>query len=138
MNLEKLVAECGVKLYDVEIANENGRAIYRIYITKENGVTLDDCEKVSRLLSPIYDVKAPLNGEYVLEVSSPGLERKLTKPEHFKASLNELVRIKLNDKSVLEGKLLAAEEDKIILELEEEEKEISLSDIKSARTYIIW
>lgn len=138
MNLEKLVAECGVKLYDVELANEHGRTIYRIYITKENGVTLDDCERVSRLLSPIYDVKAPVSGEYVLEVSSPGLERKLTKLEHYQASLGELVRIKLRDKEVLEGKLLEAEEDKILLEVQEEKKEVLFADIKSARTYIIW
>ena len=52
-NLDKLVRECGVELYDSEIANENGRAIFRVYITKDGGVSLDDCEKVSRLLSPI-------------------------------------------------------------------------------------
>ena len=79
-NLNELVKECGVELYDTEIANENGRAIYRIYITKNGGVSLDDCEKVSRLLSPIFDVEPPISGDYNLEVSSPGLERKLKLP----------------------------------------------------------
>ena len=86
-NLENLISQCGVQLYDVEVANENGRAIYRIYIAKPDGVNLDDCEKVSRLLSPIFDVEPPLSGDYVLEVSSPGLERKLEKPSHFISSV---------------------------------------------------
>ena len=60
-NLENLISQCGVQLYDVEVANENGRAIYRIYIAKPGGVNLDDCEKVSRLLSPIFDVEPPLS-----------------------------------------------------------------------------
>lgn len=136
--LEKLLAECEVKLYDVEVANEHGRAIYRIFITKENGVSLEDCERVSRLLSPIYDVKPPISGDYVLEVSSPGLERKLVKPEHFKASLNELVRIKLKDKSVIEGKLISFDEENVSIEVDEEIVKIPHLDIKSARTYIVW
>ena len=72
-NLDKLVGECGVELYDSEIANENGRAIFRVYITKDGGVSLDDCEKVSRLRAPVVVVTPPGSGDYNHEVSSPGL-----------------------------------------------------------------
>ena len=66
--LEKLLEGCGVALYDTEVASENGRQIYRVYITKSSGVNLEDCEAVSKLLSPIYDVMPPVSGslrEYV-------------------------------------------------------------------------
>ena len=78
VDLEALARECGVQLNDVETVSENGRTIYRISITKAGGVGLDDCERLSRLLSPIFDVEPPLEGEWTLEVGSPGLERKLS------------------------------------------------------------
>ena len=134
-NLDKLVRECGVELYDSEIANENGRAIFRVYITKNGGVSLDDCEKVSRLLSPIFDVTPPVSGDYNLEVSSPGLERKLSKPSHFKASVGELVKVQTEK---FAGRLVKADEESIAVENEEGIFEINISEIKKAKTYLEW
>ena len=114
-NLDKLVRECGVELYDSEIVNENGRAIFRVYITKDGGVSLDDCEKVSRLLSPIFDVTPPVSGDYNLEVSSPGLERKLSKPSHFKASVGELVKVQ-TEAEKFAGRLVKADKESIAVE----------------------
>ena len=84
IDLASIIEQTGARLYDSEITSENGRAIYRVYIIKDGGVSLDDCEAVSRVLSPIFDAMPPVSGEYFLEVSSPGLERKLSKIEHFK------------------------------------------------------
>lgn len=137
-DLATLVSECGVNLYDTEIANDNGRTIFRVYITKNGGVNLDDCEAVSRLLSPIYDVMPPVSGDWVLEVSSPGIERKLSKIEHFKASIGELVKISLNDKSELKGKVLSATDDKITIDIDGVSNDINFIDIKKAKTYIEW
>ncbi|RAZ46494.1 ribosome maturation factor RimP [Campylobacter hyointestinalis] len=137
-DLAALVSECGVNLYDTEIANDNGRTIFRVYITKNGGVNLDDCEAVSRLLSPIYDVMPPVSGDWVLEVSSPGIERKLSKIEHFKASVGELVKISLNDKSELKGKVLSATDDKITIDIDGVSNDINFIDIKKAKTYIEW
>ena len=136
-NLDKLVRECGVELYDSEIANENGRTIFRVYITKNGGVSLDDCEKVSRLLSPIFDVTPPVSGDYNLEVSSPGLERKLSKPSHFKSSIGELVKIQ-TEAEKFAGRLVKADEDGIAVENEEGIFEINISEIKKAKTYLEW
>ncbi|RAZ23140.1 ribosome maturation factor RimP [Campylobacter hyointestinalis] len=137
-DLAALVSECGVNLYDTEIANDNGKTIFRVYITKNGGVNLDDCEAVSRLLSPIYDVMPPVSGDWVLEVSSPGIERKLSKIEHFKASVGELVKISLNDKSELKGKVLSATDDKIAIDIDGVSNDINFIDIKKAKTYIEW
>lgn len=140
-NLEKLINDCGADLYDTEVANENGRTIYRIYITKAGGVSLDDCEKVSRLLSPIFDVEPPLSGDYTLEVSSPGLERKLEKPNHFTSSIRELVKISAlidGETKKLKGKLISANSDEIELECEDQKLKIKISDIKKAKTYFEW
>ncbi|CZE47247.1 ribosome maturation factor RimP [Campylobacter geochelonis] len=138
VDLKALLSECDVSLYDVETANENKRLIYRIYIVKPGGVTLEDCEKVSRLLSPIYDVEPPVNGDWILEVSSPGLERKLSNFEHFSNSIDELVKITLNDKNVVEGKLIACDDEHIEVQSGEEVAKINFTDIKKARTYIKW
>jgi len=135
-NLETLIAQCGVELYDTEIANENGRTTYRIFITKQGGVNLDDCEAVSRLLSPIFDVEPPVSGDYNLEVSSPGLERTLSEPRHFKASLGELVKIQAADK--ISGRLIKANDETIAVQNDDGVFEIEISAIKKARTYVEW
>ena len=140
VNLEELVAQCGVEFYDAEAANENGRAIWRVYITKKGGVSVDDCEAASKLLSPIYDVMPPMSGEWILEVSSPGLERKLSKIEHFAKSVGENAKITLADeqKTTFIAKIAGVEGDKIKFETDEGEREIDFAQIKKARTYIKW
>ncbi|KQI64025.1 ribosome maturation protein RimP, partial [Campylobacter jejuni CVM 41908] len=132
MNLEALCKEAELSFYDDELVSENGKKIYRIYVQKEGGVNLDDCARLSEILSPIFDVEPPVNGEYFLEVSSPGLERKLSKIEHFAKSIGELVKIATNEKEKIEAKILFVENGNIILEnLEIQEKiTINFNDIK--------
>lgn len=138
MELEKIIHELGAKLYDTEITKENEKAIYRIYITSENGVNLDLCEKISRVISPLIDLNPPLHGNYFLEVSSPGLERKLSKPKHFQNSLNEQICGKTNNGEKFDGELIFANEDEIKIKNEENEEIIKISDIKNCKTYITW
>ena len=82
-NMIKIVESCGVNVYDTEVVSEFDKRIFRLYITSKEGISLDKCAEVSRILSPIFDVEPPLEGEYTFEVSSPGIERKLTKPEQY-------------------------------------------------------
>ncbi|EAL4379720.1 ribosome maturation factor RimP [Campylobacter jejuni] len=140
MNLEALCKEARLSFYDDELVSENGRKIYRIYVQKEGGVNLDDCARLSEILSPIFDVESPVNGEYFLEVSSPGLERKLSKIEHFAKSIGELVKITTNEKEKFEAKIIAVDDENITLEnLENKEKTtINFNDIKKARTFVEW
>ena len=95
--IEKLVEGCGVSLYDTEVTTEFDKKIFRLYITSKEGISLDKCEEVSRILSPLFDLEPPVDGEYFFEVSSPGIERKLSKAEHFTASIGEKVKVKLTN-----------------------------------------
>ena len=141
INLEqitKIVESCGVSLYDTEVANEFDKKIFRIYITSKEGINLDKCAEISRILSPIFDLEPPLEGEYLFEVSSPGIERKLTKPEHYSASLCEKVKMKLKTKEKFIGLLEAFDGNVASVRVENELKQISLDEIESARTYFEW
>lgn len=140
MNLEALCKEAGLDFYDDELVSENAKKIYRVYVMKKGGVNLDDCARLSEILSPLFDVEPPVNGEYFLEVSSPGLERKLTKLDHFKKSINELVKITTNEKEKLKAKIISVEDENITLENLEIQEKITLNfnDIKKARTFVEW
>ncbi|MBR4543744.1 MAG: ribosome maturation factor RimP [Lachnospiraceae bacterium] len=84
-----------IDIYDVEYVKEAGEFYLRVYIDKPGGVTIDDCETVSRAFSDKIDEADPIPDAYILEVSSPGLGRKLKKDRHFEKSLGEKVEIKL-------------------------------------------
>ncbi len=137
-DLASIISQCGVKLYDSELTSQNSRTIYRVYIIKDGGVSLEDCENVSRVLSPIFDVMAPVEGEYFLEVSSPGLERKLSKIEHFALSLGEEAKITLNDKSVFIGKIISVDGEIITFSNDDGKSKFSFNEIKKAKTFIQW
>lgn len=137
-SIEMTVKSCGVELYDITTAKENDKNIYRIYITSKDGVSLDKCAEVSRLISPILDVEEPMSGNYNLEVSSPGIERKLKKLSHFKASVGEKVKIKDIATEVYKGELLSADDEKIVIKTEFGDETISYDSILSAATFFEW
>ena len=90
------------------------------------------------MISPILDVDEPMSGEYILEVSSPGIERKLKKKEHFISSVGEKVRVKDFATDIYKGELIFADEEKIVLKTEFGEEEITYDNILSASTYFEW
>lgn len=90
-----------VELVDVEIVAEGPRSVIRVFIDREGGVQLRDCESFSRKLGAILDVEDPLAGPYSLEVSSPGMDRRLRQPKHFAACKGKRVKILLS--SPVEG-----------------------------------
>lgn len=85
----------GCSLWDVEYVKEAGQWFLRVYIDREGGVSIDDCEAVSRPLSDALDEADPIEGSYVLEVSSAGADRALKKPEHFARFLGAEVEVRL-------------------------------------------
>src|SRR5436309_4292204 len=89
-----LAAQEGLELVDVEIGGGGGRQALRLFIDKAGGVSLDDCSSVSRAVSAALDVEDPIQGAYDLEVSSPGLDRPLRTPEHFRSFAGSKVRVK--------------------------------------------
>ena len=81
--LEPSVVSLGYELVDLELNMSRGHGLVRVFIDADEGITLEDCEKVSHQISGVLDVEDPIAVDYRLEVSSPGLDRKLVKPEHF-------------------------------------------------------
>ncbi len=132
--IKNIVEDNGCELYDIDIAQEGDHKYYRVYITKPGGVNLNDCAKINNLLSPIFDIENPVEGKYFLEVSSPGLERKLTKAEHFEKSIGENVKATLNDGTKIKGQLKSFADN--VAEIGKEK--VNFNDIKKAKTYIEW
>lgn len=91
---EPTLEDLGYELVDVEYVFERGRWVLRIYIDKEGGVGINDCVEVSQELSTLLDIEDPIESSYVLEVSSPGLNRPLTKEKHFIQAIGKKVKIK--------------------------------------------
>ncbi len=83
----------GVSIFDVEYVLENGERYLRAYIDKEGGVTIDDCENVSRAFDKKLDEEDFIDEQYILEVSSPGLGRSLTKDRHLEKSIGKMIEI---------------------------------------------
>lgn len=131
-----IVLELSCQLYYVEYVKENGEFYLRIYIDKEaDRISLDDCEAVSRKVSDVLDAEDPIKDAYILEVSSPGLNRGLYNDEHFKRFTGSEVLIKLtssiNGSKSVKGILKDVLEDAIIVE-GETEVEIPKDKIKFA------
>jgi len=136
--IKQIVEDNGFRLYDIENTEEDGHKYYRVFIQKKDGgsVNLDECATINRIISPIFDVEYNTNDAYFLEVSSPGIERPLKTPEHFKLSIGENVKLKLDDGSKIIGKLQDYDEEKNRINVKN--KIIPLDKIKKARTYFEW
>lgn len=92
---EPVVKACGCELWDVEYVREAGSWYLRIYIDKEGGVSINDCEAVSQALDPILDEKDPIPDSYTFEVSSAGLERALRRPSDFERFMGSYIAVRL-------------------------------------------
>lgn len=90
-----IAAEQGCTIWDVEYVKEAGTWFLRVYIDKEGGVDITDCEAVSRALSDKLDEADPIEGSYTLEISSAGIDRVLRTPEHFQQFLGSEIEVKL-------------------------------------------
>ena len=136
--LESIIVVLGYELYDVIYAKEGKDYYLRIFIDQEDGIGIEDCEKVNEAINDILDEKDLIPDSYFLEVSSPGLERLLRKEKHFLKNLGKEVTIKLyrpvNRKREFAGILKSFENNKIALEVEKEILEFELKDTVSVNT----
>lgn len=123
---EPLAQGLGLRVWDVQYQKEGAEWILRIYIDKEGGVGIDDCVDMTHAIDPVLDEADPVPQEYVLEVSSPGLCRKLNRPSHFEAYLGKPVRARLirpleDGTREIDGILLSAGDGRIEMRLSEDE-----------------
>ena len=136
------IEKLGYSLYDVEYVKEGPEYYLRIYIDKESGIDLNDCKKVSNEINEILDKADYIKEQYYLEVSSPGIERKLRKDKHLEQNISKNVEIKLfkkdnNGKKEYTGKLKAFNQEEIIIETD---KEIAIErkNIAQIKTIYEW
>lgn len=126
--LEPIVTEAGFELVDVEYVKEAGNWYLRAYIDKPGGITVDDCELVSRKFSDILDEKDYIEDSYIFEVSSPGLGRPLKKEKDFKRSLGEEVEIRtyraIDRQKEFTGVLKDYDKDTVTIEYEDESVQV--------------
>lgn len=136
--LEPILEKNQFELYDVEYVKEMGNWYLRIYIDKEEGISVEDCEVVSRAMNDLLDSEDFIPDAYIFEVSSPGLGRQLKRDKHFAKSLGEEVEVKLykalNKKKEFVGLLIDFNENTITIELEDgNTMEVARADIAIVR-----
>ncbi|HEX9191018.1 MAG TPA: ribosome maturation factor RimP [Candidatus Deferrimicrobiaceae bacterium] len=95
MLTREVARDLSLSLFDLEVAREGPRTILRVFVDREGGVALSDITTYSRRLGALLDVEDPMAGAYVLEVSSPGVNRRLRRPEHFEAAVGRRVKVTL-------------------------------------------
>jgi ribosome maturation factor RimP len=137
--LEPIVADLGYELVLLEFHASKSSAMLRLFIDSEEGIDVDDCARVSREVAATLDVEDPIKQAYQLEVSSPGLDRPLVKPEHFRRFRGEEAKIELlaplagSNRKRFRGELVDATERDVILKLPEGPVTLPLADIEKAR-----
>ena len=134
--LRPAVEEVGKELLGCEFISAGNHSVLRLFIDHENGIEVDDCAEVSRQVGAILDVEDPISTEYNLEVSSPGLDRPLFEMSHFQAVIGETINAKLsmplNGRRKFKGKLLAIENDTLVVLLDGEEYELIFNNVDKA------
>ena len=134
--IDTTIQVLGLDLWGVELLQQGKYSLLRIYIEREEGVTIEDCEKVSRQVSALLDVEDPIAGEYTLEVSSPGMDRPLFSIEHYLKYVGSEVDLKLrrpiNGRRKFKGQIIKISGDIVGLLVEGSEYSLEFSDIEKA------
>lgn len=136
------IESLGYRLYDVEFVKEGKDFYLRVYIDKDSGISLEDCEAVSNGINEVLDEADYIKEQYFLEVSSPGVERVLKKDRHLKENIGNKVQVKLfkplAGKKVFEGLLESFSDDNICIKVESQILEIERSNIGQIKTAFDW
>ena len=141
--VEPIIENLGYELYDVEYAKEGKNYFLRIFIDNEKGIDLNDCEKVNDAVNDILDTENYIKEQYFLEISSPGIERVLRKDKHLEKNIGEEISVKLfkkdeNGKKEYLGKLKNFNQEKIVIEQEEQDIDIERKNISQIKTVYNW
>lgn len=137
--IEKVIQTTGCDLYDVAFLKENDTDILRISIlAKDGNTTLDKCQEVSELISPLLDVYDFMKDKYTLEVSSPGIERVLKDARNFRLSIGEEVQVKTESKDEFRAIIKEVSEDGVVFKIEDGEKFYPYTSLKKVKTIFDW
>ena len=135
--LQPVVVNLGYELWELEYAARSGSGLLRLYIDSPEGISLEDCERVSRAVSEVVDADDPIAGNYTLEVSSPGLDRVLRTQAHFARFTGERVKLEtktpVNGRKRFAGRLTDVSDGQIALEVDGSIVKLSIDAIHRAR-----
>ena len=135
--LQPTIERLGYELSDLEARLDGGRGVLRVFIDKPDGIGLDDCERVSLAVSALLDAEDPVPGQFDLEVSSPGLDRKLTKSEHFQRFMGENVKVQMRfpiaGRKRFRGTLVSSDAENIVVNVDGESHSLPMATIDTAR-----
>ena len=138
----KTINNLGYDVYDVQYVKEGKDYYLRIFIDKQEGIDLNDCEKVNNEINNLLDEADYIKDQYFLEISSPGIERILRKDKHLKDNIGKMVEVKLfkpiNKQKNIEGTLNNFDKDFILLKTDENEIKIDRKDISVIKTIYEW
>lgn len=139
--LRPVVEEQGYELYDVRRRSEAGRAILQVVVDAP-GIDVDELARLSRSIAERLDAGDPQTGTYDLQVATPGIERPLSRPDHYRRSVGEQVRVKakaqVEGSKIHAGTLIAADDEGCTLAIGDAELRVPYADITSARTVVDW
>lgn len=137
---EPVAAELGLEIWDIEFVREAGTRFLRVYIDKENGVSIQDCESFSRALDPILDEADPIPDSYTFEVSSAGAERVLKRPGDFRRFIGSEVEVKLyspmNGSKAFVGTLTAYEDGNVTIDQKGQPRTFEKSTVAQVRLHV--
>jgi len=135
--LRPVITDLGYMCWGVELMPQGRSSLLRVYIDSDSGITLEDCERVSRRLSGILDVEDPIAGEYLLEVSSPGLDRLLFTGAQYEQFIGELVKVRLSaaieQRKRITGRIRGVTDQTVILHEAGREFHVPLAAIERGR-----
>jgi ribosome maturation factor RimP len=136
--IEPVLAAIGLELYDVELSTSGRTRTLRVSVDREGGVDINTITTATERISPVLDAQGGLAGPYALEVSSPGLERPLRRPEHFRRAIGETVTVKTRGPEGavdrLRGRIVDSDDEGLVLDTEQGVERVLYDDIVQART----
>lgn len=134
--IEPTVTGLGYQLWGVELLSQGRHSLLRIYIESENGITVDDCARVSHQVSGVLDVEDPIQSRYTLEVSSPGIDRPLFLLEQYRNYIGQWLKLRLRTpfegRRKFAGTLTAIEDDEVVIQIDDEEYVLPFEMIEKA------
>jgi len=140
--LEPEIEALGYELTELEVNLSKGHGMLRLFIDQPAGISLDDCTRVSRQASALLDVEDPIVGNYHLEVSSPGADRKLVKPEHYDRFAGSMIKARFTrvvaGRRRIRGQLLGRDDEVISIRVDNETISVDLGNVEVARLVPDW
>jgi ribosome maturation factor RimP len=134
--IDPIVTAGGLDLEDVVVRPAGSRRVVQVVVDKDGGISLDDVAQISRACSAALDGVEVLKGAYVLEVTSPGVDRPLTQPRHWRRNVGRLVDVRRTDGTSVRGRLVRADDERVCLDVDGSERDVSLVEVAKGHVQV--